>query len=322
MPPVAATLPAVSDDSDVTSSCSTSPACGDRLPVLVDDEHRLGVRVPMEPLADRRDLLLLLVVHHHRGRLILGSSPGRHATLQGSSTINTRRPDAFKLRTIMHGVGELHTAFAAFDHRTATSSRRPSRARAMVSLVGVLQLAADGHAGGDAGDPDAERLEQPGQVHRGRLALDVGAGGQDDLGDRRRRRRAAPDQLGDAQVVGADAVERREHPVQHVVAAAEAARRARWRGGPGLRDRRRQAGVAPRVAHSAHGSRSVRLQHTEQRRIFSRTSRIAAASAAASSGGRAGCGTRAGWRSSRRCRAAWPAAGSGARWGTRHPVRL
>ena len=26
MPPVAATLPAVSDDSDVTSSCSTSPA--------------------------------------------------------------------------------------------------------------------------------------------------------------------------------------------------------------------------------------------------------------------------------------------------------
>ena len=34
MPPVAATLPAVSDDSDVTSSCSISPACAIAWPFL------------------------------------------------------------------------------------------------------------------------------------------------------------------------------------------------------------------------------------------------------------------------------------------------
>ena len=48
MPPVAATLPAVSDASEVVSRFSISPVRGDQLAVLVDQEHDLGVRVDAE----------------------------------------------------------------------------------------------------------------------------------------------------------------------------------------------------------------------------------------------------------------------------------
>ena len=39
----------------------------DQLPVLVDDEDDLGVRVPNQAVDDRLDLVELLLVHHHLG---------------------------------------------------------------------------------------------------------------------------------------------------------------------------------------------------------------------------------------------------------------
>ena len=61
-------------------------------------------------------------------------------------------------------------------------------------LVGVLQVATDRQAAGDARHPHAERLQQPGEVQRGGLALGVGVRAEDDLLHvlRARAGRAAP----------------------------------------------------------------------------------------------------------------------------------
>ena len=79
----------------------------------------------------------------------------------------------------------------------------------------------------------------------------------------------AREQLLDAQIVGADAFERREHAVQHVIAAAKAA---------GALDRveigRRRDDARPAPDRAARRSRartdrcSVRFMHVEQRRIL------------------------------------------------------
>ena len=69
---------------------------------------------------------------------------------------------------------------------------------------------------------DAERLEQPRQVDRGRLALDGGIGGEDDLLDAALLH--AREQALDLQVVGTDALQRRQRAHQHVVDAREPAR--------------------------------------------------------------------------------------------------
>ena len=53
MPPVAAMLPAVSDASEVVSMLLDVAAGGDQLPVLVDDEDDLGVRVLNQAVDDR-----------------------------------------------------------------------------------------------------------------------------------------------------------------------------------------------------------------------------------------------------------------------------
>ena len=50
-------------------------------------------------------------------------------------------------------------------------------------LVGELEVAAHRQSARDARDLDAERLDQPREVQRRGLALDVGVGGDDDLGD-------------------------------------------------------------------------------------------------------------------------------------------
>ena len=69
---------------------------------------------------------------------------------------------------------------------------------------------------------DAERLEQPGEVHRGGLALDVGVGGEDHLGD---ALVADPgEQLLDPELLGTDALDRRDRALEHVVATAELVR--------------------------------------------------------------------------------------------------
>ncbi len=62
-------------------------------------------------------------------------------------------------------------------------------------------------------------LQELRQVERGRLALDVGVRGEDDLLG---RLALEPDEeLADLEVAGADAVERRERAVEDVVAPAE-----------------------------------------------------------------------------------------------------
>ena len=92
--------------------------------------------------------------------------------------------------------------------RAAASSRRPASGGPVADgsdikqspsferapqrhLVGVLEVAPDRQSARGPGHPQAHRLDQPGQIGRGRLALQVGVGGEDQLGDRCRRR-AAP----------------------------------------------------------------------------------------------------------------------------------
>ena len=58
-------------------------------------------------------------------------------------------------------------------------------------LVGVLEVAADRHAHGDARHPHAERLQQPREVDGRRLAFDVRVGRQDHFGRRRSPTRAS-----------------------------------------------------------------------------------------------------------------------------------
>ena len=87
-------------------------------------------------------------------------------------------------------------------------------------LVGVLDVAAHRHAEGEAGDPHPPGLEQAGEVEGGRLPLDVGVGGEDDLLDPLQAR----EQAGDGQAVGADPAVRGEGPQQDVVEAVVLAR--------------------------------------------------------------------------------------------------
>src|SRR5918996_2557514 len=48
-------------------------------------------------------------------------------------------------------------------------------------LVRVLEVAPDREAACQAGNPDPQGLEQPGDVHGGGVPLEVGVGGQDHL---------------------------------------------------------------------------------------------------------------------------------------------
>ena len=75
---------------------------------------------------------------------------------------------------------------------------------------------------GDAGDARAERLDEASEVHRGRLALGGGVRGEDDLAHRAVAE--ADEERLDLELVGADAVERRDRAVEDVVAAVELVR--------------------------------------------------------------------------------------------------
>src|SRR5699024_10643927 len=85
-------------------------------------------------------------------------------------------------------------------------------------LVGVLEAPAHGQAGCEAGDADLEGGEQPRGIRGRRLALEVGVGGDDHLGDAAVRE--AGHQLGEAQVVGPDTVHRGDRPAEDVVPPA------------------------------------------------------------------------------------------------------
>src|SRR5665647_358670 len=86
-------------------------------------------------------------------------------------------------------------------------------------FVGVLEIAADRDAHGDAGDADAERLEQTRQVDRRRLALDVRIGREDHFLDGAAL--DAREQPLDLQLVWADALKRRDRAHEDVVAPLE-----------------------------------------------------------------------------------------------------
>src|SRR5699024_2711208 len=67
--------------------------------------------------------------------------------------------------------------------RRSTDGAAPLQGPTEGELVGVFEITADGEPARDTGDLDAERPQQAAQVHGGRLALDVGVGAEDDLGD-------------------------------------------------------------------------------------------------------------------------------------------
>src|SRR5262245_7829935 len=119
----------------------------------------------------------------------------------------------------MHGVAPALLTIAAHGARNSLSDLAPALQRlGERHLIGVLEVAADGQPARDAGHAHTERAQELGEVERGRLALDVGVGGEDHLAG------AAAvetrEQLADLQVFRTDAVERRERAEQHVVAAA------------------------------------------------------------------------------------------------------
>ena len=79
-------------------------------------------------------------------------------------------------------------------------------------------MAAHGNAIGQAGDLDAEGLEQPGDVQRRSLALGVRVGGHDDLSDAALGH--AVQQGSDVQIIGPHVVHGGQHAVKHMVTAA------------------------------------------------------------------------------------------------------
>ena len=112
-------------------------------------------------------------------------------------------------------------------------------------FVGVLEVAADGQAAGEARHADA--AAQPvGQVRGGRLAGHVRVRRQDDLLDAVAL--DAPDQLVDPQMLGLDAVDRRERAAEHVVQAPELVRPLEREQVGRLLDDADERAVAARVA--------------------------------------------------------------------------
>ena len=81
-------------------------------------------------------------------------------------------------------------------------------------FVGVLNVAACGNAGGDAGDAHLRRAQQVGQPDCGGFPFDGGRGGEDNFVEFATV--GARDEIAGAQMLGSDAVEGRERAVQDV----------------------------------------------------------------------------------------------------------
>src|SRR2546428_27506 len=121
-------------------------------------------------------------------------------------------------------------------------SRRNQR---LGDLAAVLQVAAHRQPAGDPRHPHPERLQQPGQVHGRGLAFDVGVGGQDHLLHALVGQPA--EQLPDAELLGADALDGGDGPAEHVVEPPEL---------PGSFDGHDVAGVLP-AADQRRGAGAV-----------------------------------------------------------------
>src|SRR3954447_23812838 len=81
-------------------------------------------------------------------------------------------------------------------------------------LVGILQIPSDRQPGGQPGDTQAHRLQQPSEVGGRRLALEVRVRGEDDLRDLTGRE--PRDQLADPQVVRPDPLDGTDRTPEHV----------------------------------------------------------------------------------------------------------
>ena len=88
-------------------------------------------------------------------------------------------------------------------------------------FVGVIEAAAGGEALRDAGDADAGVGERFGEIMAGGIAFDIGGEREDDFFDVLLW--DALDELGDAEIFGADAVERGKFAAEDVKLAAKAA---------------------------------------------------------------------------------------------------
>src|SRR6202011_83739 len=95
----------------------------------------------------------------------------------------------------------------------AASLQRPAQGQ----LVGILEVSANRETTGDPGYLDPERPQKAGEIHRGGIALDVGVGTENDLGDALDVQPGQ--QLTDTQLLRADAFERGDGTLQHVIAA-------------------------------------------------------------------------------------------------------
>src|SRR6476661_1018059 len=113
-------------------------------------------------------------------------------------------------------------------------------------LVGVLQVAPHGQTACQPGDAQSHRLDQTSEVRRRRLALQVGVGGEDQLGHRPVLQ--PHHQLAHPKVVRPDALDRRDRAAEHVVAPAELASLLDRHHVLGLLDDADDGEVPPRVA--------------------------------------------------------------------------
>ena len=112
-------------------------------------------------------------------------------------------------------------------------------------LVGGFEAAAGGEALGDAGDGELFAAEDIGEVIGGGFAFDVGAEGEDDFA--RGLGVDAGEELGDAELIGADVIEWGEAAAEGVVAAAEDAGALEGKDVGGLLDDAEEGGVAGRI---------------------------------------------------------------------------
>src|SRR6266511_4224511 len=119
--------------------------------------------------------------------------------------------------------------------------KRPSEC----DLVGVVEVTAYRKSTSQSGHAQPHRPQQPAQIRRGGLALEVRVGGQDDLGDLPAGQPLH--QLLDPQLVRPDALDGRDRPAQHVVPAAEL---------PGALDRHHVLGL---LDHADRGEVAARV---------------------------------------------------------------
>src|SRR5438093_1750088 len=120
-------------------------------------------------------------------------------------------------------------------------------------LVGVFQVAADGQPACDATHTDAHRPQQLQQVLRGRVALDFWIRRQNDLPNG-----TIPDpcyQGRDLQIIGADALDRGQRAVEHVVEATVSACPLERKHVKRLLHDADQPAIAPRILANAAGVR-------------------------------------------------------------------